>query len=60
MANKKTLVLGASANPSRYSYLAVNRLQAKGHEVIAIGKREGKVGQVKLRRQQKTLAISIR
>ncbi len=48
MANKKTLVLGASANPSRYSYLAVNRLQAKGHEVIAIGKRPGKIGQVEV------------
>jgi predicted CoA-binding protein len=48
MANKKTLVLGASAIPSRYSYLAVNLLQTKGHEVIAIGKREGKVGQVQV------------
>jgi predicted CoA-binding protein len=48
MTNKKTLVLGASANPSRYSYLAVNLLQTKGHEVIAIGKREGKVGQVQV------------
>ena len=48
MTNKKTLVLGASANPSRYSYLAVNLLQTKGHEVIAIGKRAGKVGQVQV------------
>ena len=48
MVNKKTLVLGASANPARYSYLAVNRLQAKGHDVIAIGKRSGKVGQVEV------------
>ena len=46
MASKKTLVLGASVNPSRYSYLAVHSLQAKGHDVIAIGKREGKVGNV--------------
>ena len=46
MGGKKTLVLGASANPARYSYLAVDRLQAKGHEVIAVGKRPGKVGQV--------------
>jgi len=48
MANKKTLVLGASANPSRYSYLAINFLQARGHEVIAIGKREGDVGKVRV------------
>jgi len=44
MGNKKTLVLGASDNPSRYSYLAVKALQAKGHEITAIGKRTGNVG----------------
>ncbi|MEP6467025.1 MAG: CoA-binding protein [Parafilimonas sp.] len=41
--SKKTVVLGASPNPSRYSYLAVNRLLAHGHEVIPIGKRQGKI-----------------
>ena len=41
--NKKTVVLGASPNPSRYSYLAVNRLIAHGHDVIAIGKRNGQI-----------------
>src|SRR5438552_3236727 len=40
---KKTVVLGASPNPSRYSFLAVNRLTAHGHEVIPIGKRKGKI-----------------
>jgi len=35
------VVLGASPNPSRYSYLAVNRLQAHGHTVIPIGKKKG-------------------
>lgn len=44
--NKKTVVLGASANPSRYSYLAVNRLAAHNHDVIAIGKRVSKINQV--------------
>lgn len=34
---KKTLVLGASNNPSRYSYLAMERLKANGHPVVAIG-----------------------
>ena len=34
MKNKKTLVLGASANPSRYSYLAINQLRAKGNDVV--------------------------
>jgi predicted CoA-binding protein len=38
-ALKKTLVLGASGNPQRYSYLAINRLQAHGHPVVAIGRK---------------------
>ena len=38
---KKTLVLGASQNPARYSYLAIQRLIAHGHPVIAIGRRKG-------------------
>lgn len=43
---KKTVVLGATDNPSRYSYLAVERLHAHSHPVVAIGKKEGKVGKV--------------
>lgn len=45
---KKTVVLGASQNPSRYSNLAINRLRAKEHPVVAIGKREGKVADVNI------------
>lgn len=41
---KKTVVIGASENPSRYSYLAVNKLRAYGHPVIAIGNRKGTIG----------------
>jgi len=41
---KKSVVLGASENPSRYSYLAVERLRAMGHPVVAIGRKEGKIG----------------
>ncbi len=40
---KKTVVLGASTNPSRYSYLATRRLQQYGHEVVPIGIREGAI-----------------
>ena len=49
MANneqKKTLVLGASKNPERYSFLAINRLRKHGHPVVAIGKRESVVADV--------------
>ncbi len=40
---KKTVVLGATPNPSRYAYLAVQRLLSKGHEVVPIGLRKGEV-----------------
>ena len=42
-AKKKTLVLGASANPARYSFLAINRLRAHDHPVVAVGKKNGQV-----------------
>src|ERR1700744_6094625 len=45
---KKTLVLGASDNPSRYSYLAMNRLRGKGHPVVAIGNRRAKTGDIEI------------
>lgn len=45
MSDKKfTVVLGASPNPSRYSYLAVSRLAANEHPILAIGKRDGQIG----------------
>lgn len=46
MTTKKTLVLGASTNPSRYSYMAINRLSSHKHPVVAVGRREGRVGNV--------------
>ena len=48
MNNKKTLVLGASTNPARYSFLAINKLRNEGHDVVAIGKRTGKVKDVEI------------
>ena len=36
---KKTLIIGASSNPERYSYLAAERLLAHGHDIEMIGKR---------------------
>jgi hypothetical protein len=46
--NKKTLVLGASDNPQRYSYLAIERLHQKGHEVVGIGRHKGNVAGVEI------------
>ena len=50
---KKTLVLGASDNPSRYSYLAVNRLRSYGHPVVAIGKKIAMVADVPIDKEKK-------
>ena len=52
MSKKKTLVLGASANPSRYSYLALHKLKMHGHPVLAIGKRPGKVNDIDIITEQ--------
>jgi predicted CoA-binding protein len=41
---KKTLVLGASDNPERYSYLAVKKLTAHKHPVVAIGRKKTTIG----------------
>ncbi len=51
--SKKTLVLGASDNPSRYSYLAVNRLRSHGHPVVAIGKKNAMVADVPIEKEKK-------
>jgi hypothetical protein len=48
MASQKTLVLGASANSSRYSHLAVRSLIQHGHEVMAIGRKPGVVDGVEI------------
>jgi len=50
---KKTLVLGASDNPSRYSYLAVHRLRNLRHPVVAIGKKPGMVADVPIEKEKK-------
>jgi predicted CoA-binding protein len=42
----KTLVIGASTNPERYAFRAVHQLLEHGHEVVAIGMKEGEVGPV--------------
>jgi predicted CoA-binding protein len=48
---KKTVVLGASENPSRYSYLAVQRLRAHDHPVVAIGRKVGHVADVDITKE---------
>ncbi len=40
---KKTIVLGASTNPDRYSYKATSKLKAANHEVVPIGIKKGDI-----------------
>lgn len=44
--NKKTLVIGASLNPERYSNLVVKKLVNHEYEVVAIGKKSGNIAGV--------------
>jgi uncharacterized protein len=55
MSSKKTLVLGASANPTRYSFLAVNKLREHKHPVIAVGRTNAIVADISV--QSETVPI---
>ncbi len=50
---KKTLVIGASLKPSRYSFMAINRLVDKGHPVVAVGLRDGIVAGIPITKERK-------
>lgn len=52
---KTTLVLGASANPARYSNIAINRLRRSNHPVVAIGKRPGTVADTAVETQPREI-----
>ncbi len=41
--NKKTVIIGASANPSRYAYIAAGMLTEYGHEIVPVGIKKGEV-----------------
>jgi predicted CoA-binding protein len=49
---KKTLVIGASLNPSRYSNLAIHKLVNHHYKVVAIGLKEGEVAGVKITKER--------
>lgn len=52
MANKKTLVLGATPDSSRYAYLAANRLTGRGHDIINVGIKKGEVAGVPIEKPE--------
>ncbi len=45
---KKTLVIGASLKPHRYSNMAIHALERHGHEVKAFGLKEGIVSRTSI------------
>lgn len=49
---KKTLVIGASENPDRYSNMAIRLLRQYHHPVVAVGNKKGKVGDVEIEKDQ--------
>ncbi|MDX8338489.1 CoA-binding protein [Draconibacterium sp. IB214405] len=44
--SKRTLVIGASENPARYSNKAIHALRRNNHDVVALAKRNGLVDDV--------------
>lgn len=40
---KPTLILGATTNPTRYAYIAAQRLTAAGHDIIPVGIKTGEL-----------------
>ncbi len=49
MNNKKTLVVGASPKPDRFSNKAIKMLKEYGHDVVALAKRNGIANGVDIR-----------
>lgn len=47
---KRTLIIGASPNSSRYSHKAAFRLVNTGHKIVNIGVKEGEVAGVEIER----------
>lgn len=53
MEKKKTLVIGASTNKERYSYLAVQKLNAHQQPVVALGLQTGFIGNTIIETEKK-------
>ncbi len=58
MNNKRTVIIGASTNPSRYAYMAAELLTEYGHDIVPVGIRRGEVfgKQIEDLRQQPVVA----
>ena len=51
MGKNKTLVIGASDNPARYSHMAIKLLRKYGHDVVAVGRKKTTVGDVPVEKE---------
>jgi uncharacterized protein len=57
---KKTLVVGATANPGRYAFMAASMLNEYGHEIVPIGiKKETVLGKEILNLREKPTVTDI-
>ncbi|MCU0431066.1 MAG: CoA-binding protein [Cytophagaceae bacterium] len=53
--SKKVVVVGASDNPQRYSYLAAHMLMEYGYDMIPLGQKKGIVAGVPIHNDRPTL-----
>lgn len=51
---KKTLVIGASTNPNRYSNMAIRKLKNHNQPVVSIGLRNGNVDGIEIETEKKS------
>jgi predicted CoA-binding protein len=49
---KKTLIIGASTDPSRYAHKAAHMLTRKGHDIVNVGIKTGEVAGVAIEKPQ--------
>ena len=52
MADKKTLILGATPDTSRYANLAANRLVGRGHTIVNVGIKTGEIAGVPIEKPE--------
>ncbi|QJD95612.1 CoA-binding protein [Mucilaginibacter robiniae] len=52
LKEKKTLILGATPDTSRYAYLAANRLVRTGHDIVNVGIKKGEVAGVPIEKPE--------
>ncbi len=52
MADKKTLILGATPNAGRYAYAAANRLTQSGYSIVNVGLKSGEVAGIPIEKPE--------